>query len=149
MRYIELPVQYSTSTCTRQHEYAATAVYILHVHRSREHSAYNTLASDETRGKVEIQYKAEWCNGTTSVKMKTHPQKSGAGRQARHCRMSVMSVRCSERLRHCSQILIYNTVSSCHSNAVRIYTTLLSTLRLQYILIPRKVSGSSRRERSV
>ena len=71
MRYIELPVQYSTSTCTRQHEYAATAVYILHVHRSREHSAYNTLASDETRGKVEIQYKAEWCNGTTSVKMKT------------------------------------------------------------------------------
>ena len=72
MRYIELPVQYSTSTCTRQHEYAATAVYILHVHRSREHSAYNTLASDETRGKVEIQYKAEWCNGTTSVKMKTY-----------------------------------------------------------------------------
>ena len=79
MRYIELPVQYSTSTCTRQHEYAATAVYILHVHRSREHSAYNTLASDETRGKVEIQYKAEWCNGTTSVKMKTFTGTRPAG----------------------------------------------------------------------
>ena len=29
-------------------------VSISHVHRSREHSAYNTVASDETRGTVEI-----------------------------------------------------------------------------------------------